>query len=142
MIKLCYIQVSVNLTLFTYRPTVLYTEPRQYYIMKYLLIIFSEAVGDGAAAVAAADGAVGVAAVDSAAAAAAWTPIPSTSTMPMGPSTKDSGMLYLVDEEEAEHIKMKRKLEIQLLEEQIEAQKAIKLAMQNLAEMCASKTNK
>ena len=42
--------------------------------------------------------------------------------------------LYLVDEEEMEHCK-KRKLELQLLEEKIEAQKAIKKSMQKLAEM-------
>lgn len=62
----------------------------------------------------------------------------STSSVPLSP-VQQANSLYLVDEGEFEHRQKRRKLELQLLEEQIEAQKAMKIAMQKFAEMCERK---
>lgn len=81
-----------------------------------------------------------------AAAAAVTSGMPATSapategvTSVLLPSASEDGTrVFMVDEEQLEHQKKKRKLEIELLEEQIQAQRAIKVAMKKFAEVCDS----
>lgn len=74
--------------------------------------------------------------------AAAWAaPITSTSALPSA-SSKHGDTLYLIDEDEGEHVKKRRKLELQILEAQLEAQKSMHFAMQMFGEMCKSRIKK
>lgn len=60
----------------------------------------------------------------------------STSTVSVSP-VQQPETLYLMDEGEMEHRQKKRKLELQLLEEQIKTQQAIQKAMANIAQKYA-----
>lgn len=57
-------------------------------------------------------------------------------TSVLAPSASEDATFFMVDEEQLQHQKKKRKLELQLLEEQILAQRAIRNAMEKFAQVC------